>query len=671
MTSFKLIFKNMQKNLRDYLIYFLTLMLAVSLVYAFNSISDQPAFSEMSLTRAVLYDQLDNLLSALSVVISVVLAFLIIYANQFILKRRKKELGIYTVLGMKKGRIARIFAGETLCIGIISLFIGLLFGIILSQGISLIALKLFAVELAQFQFVFSMKALKQTIICFAVIFFIVMIFNVWSVSKVQLIELLTASRKNEIIKKNNRVLPILVFLLSLLCISIAGFLFYKHGILPTRENKFFEIAGIALVVGTLFLFYSMSVVFIEVARSNSKFYLKGLNAFLIQQVSSKIHTNYFIMAIVCGLLTVTICAVAIGTSTAITMNELAKVSTPYDLNVISDVDEDGDSNIVDYLESCNVYMKDYAQNMEQISLYEADLTYGDLFEGQNVKLWRFDENITNIGINVITLSDFNRALAMQGKEAVVLEEGQFLMNCNYKGTYQYVLTALQTHPKLTIGGVSLQRASEVLLQETYFMTQIGNNDRGTIIVPDSVTEHLTKDVNILLVQYKEETNSDEVIQKMIPIGLDESHGYRYTERNMMYDMFYGYSSLVVFLCCYGGLVFLLICATLLALKQLTETTDNIKRYGLLQKLGAKREQINRTLLAQTAVFFAVPLIVAGVYSILFINKGIELVEGFMNLAISTNVSFTVVLFLVIYGGYFLATYLSCKRMVTEQREIRM
>ena len=212
MTSFKLIFKNMQKNLRDYLIYFLTLMLAVSLVYAFNSISDQPAFSEMSLTRAVLYDQLDNLLSALSVVISVVLAFLIIYANQFILKRRKKELGIYTVLGMKKGRIARIFAGETLCIGIISLVIGLLFGIILSQGISLIALKLFAVELAQFQFVFSMKALKQTIICFAVIFFIVMIFNVWSVSKVQLIELLTASRKNEIIKKNNRVLPILVFL---------------------------------------------------------------------------------------------------------------------------------------------------------------------------------------------------------------------------------------------------------------------------------------------------------------------------------------------------------------------------------------------------------------------------------------------------------------------------
>ena len=145
MTFFKLIIKNVHKNLRDYLIYFLTLMLAVSLFYAFNSISDQPAFLEMSMTRALLYEQLGKMISALSVVISIVLAFLIIYANQFLLKRRKKELGIYMMLGMKKGRISRIFAGETLCVGVIALGVGLIFGFILSQGASLIALKLFAI----------------------------------------------------------------------------------------------------------------------------------------------------------------------------------------------------------------------------------------------------------------------------------------------------------------------------------------------------------------------------------------------------------------------------------------------------------------------------------------------------------------------------------------------
>ena len=89
---------------------------------------------------------------------------------------------------------------------------------------------------------------------------------------------------------------------------------------------------------------------------------------------------------------------------------------------------------------------------------------------------------------------------------------------------------------------------------------------------------------------------------------------------------------------------------------------------MLQKLGAKRRQINRTLYAQTAVFFAVPLAVAGIYSILLVGKGMEIVEEFMNLHISTNVGITVVLFLIVYGSYFLATYLSCKRMVIEQDE---
>lgn len=671
MTSCKLVFKNVHKNLRDYLIYFLTLMISVSLFYAFNSISDQPAFSEMGMTRTLLYDQLGILLSALSVLIAIVLAFLIIYANQFLLKRRKKELGIYMMLGMKKGRISRIFAGETFCVGVIALAVGLILGFILSQGVSLIALKLFAIELDKYQLVFSMGAFRQTVICFALIFFLVMLFNVWSVSSVQLIDLLTASRKNERLKSENRVLPALMFLLSILCIGIAGVLFYKNGILPSRENMSFQIAGIALVVGTILLFYSFAAVFIQLMRSNKGFYLKGLNAFLVRQIGSKIRTNYFVMTVVCGLLTITICAVSIGASTALAMNKLSQAATPYDLTVFSDVSIDGDSDITDYLATCDVQMSDYAKNMEQISVYDADMTYADLFAGQDLNLWPIDEAVPQSRVSVISISDFNRALAMQGKEPVVLNDGEYLLNCNYEGTYQYVIEALRTHSELSVGGVALQRASDEVLQETYVMTSVGNNDRGTLIVPDSVVTALPKDVNALLVQYKEETNPDEVLQKMIPIGLDETHGYRYSEKNMLYDMFYGINALVTFICCYVGLIFLLICAALLALKQLTETTDNIFRYGLLQKLGAKRQQINHTLFVQTGVFFTVPLVVAGLYSILLIGKGMEIVEEFMNIHIATNVWLTVILFLIVYGSYFIATYLSCKRMVTEQKEMEV
>lgn len=670
MTSCKLIIKNVRKNIRDYLIYFLTLMISVSVFYAFNSISDQPAFSEMGMTKTLLYDQLGILLSTLTVLIAVVLAFLIIYANQFLLKRRKKELGLYMVLGMKKGRISRIFAGETFCVGVIALVTGLCLGVALSQGISLVALKLFAIELSKFRLVFSMGAFQKTVLCFAVIFLLVMTFNVWSVSSVQLIDLLTACRKNETSQNQSRLLPVLLFLVSLACILSSGVMFYRNGILPSRENRSFQAAGILIVAGTFLFFYSLSTVLVQVLRANSNVYLRGLNTFLVRQVGSKIRTNYFIMTIVCGLLTVTICAVSVGVSTALAMNELSGSATPYDLNVLSNVSMDGDSSILEYLASKDADLSGYAENMEQISIYEADFTYGSLFEGQNVELWPIDEGISDSSVSVLAVSDFNRALKMQGKEPVALTENQYLLNCNYKGTFQYVEEALESHADLVLAGIPLQRASDTVLEETYFMTSVGNNDRGTLIVPDAVVHSLTKDVNVLLVLYRPDADSDAVLQKMIPIGLDDTHGYRYAEKNMMYDMFYGLNALISFLCCYIGLIFLLICAALLALKQLTETTDNIYRYGLLQKLGAKKEQINRALLSQTAIFFAAPLAVAGIFSAVLMGKAMEIVEDFMNIHISTNLGFTVVLFLVVYGSYFLATYLSCKRMVVEHQNKR-
>ena len=671
MTSCKLIIKNVRKNIRDYLIYFLTLMISVSVFYAFNSISDQPAFSEMGMTKTLLYDQLGILLSTLTVLIAVVLAFLIIYANQFLLKRRKKELGLYMVLGMKKGRISRIFAGETFCVGVIALVTGICLGVALSQGISLVALKLFAIELSKFQLVFSVGAFQKTALCFAVIFLLVMTFNVWSVSSVQLIDLFTASRKNETSQNRSRLLSILLFFVSLACILSSGVMFYRNGILPSRENRSFQVAGILLVAGTFLFFYSLSTVLVQILRANSNVYLRGLNTFLVRQVGSKIRMNVFLMTIVCGLLTVTICAVSVGVSTALAMNELSGSATPYDLNVLSNVSVDGDSSILEYLASKDADLSGYAENMEQISIYEADFTYGSLFEGQNVELWPIDEGISDSGVSVLAVSDFNRALKMQGKEPVALTENQYLLNCNYKGTFQYVEKALESHAAFVLAGIPLQRASDTVLEETYFMTSVGNNDRGTLIVPDAVVHSLTKDVNVLLVQYRPDADSDAVLQKMIPIGLDDTHGYRYAEKNMMYDMFYGLNALVSFLCCYIGLIFLLICAALLALKQLTETTDNIYRYGLLQKLGAKKEQINRTLLSQTVIFFAAPLAVAGIFSAVLMGKAMEIVEEFMNIHISTNMVFTVVLFLVVYGGYFLATYLSCKRMVVEHQNKRM
>lgn len=224
------------------------------------------------------------------------------------------------------------------------------------------------------------------------------------------------------------------------------------------------------------------------------------------------------------------------------------------MNVLSNVSADGDSNISEYLATHDVAMRDYAENMEQISIYEADMTYSELFEGQNVELWPIDEEVSNSKVAVIPVSDFNRALTMQGKEPITLNDDQYLLNCNYTGTYQYVSAALQKHSEITIGGTTLLRASDEVLQETYFMTSVGNNDRGTLIVPDHVVAVLEK----TLMCYWCNTSRMWILMKSCkddPHWVGRNARLSVCRKDMMYEMFYGLNALVSFLCCYIGLIF--------------------------------------------------------------------------------------------------------------------
>lgn len=667
MTSIKLIFRNVRKNIQDYAIYFLTLMISVSLFYSFNSIQSQPALNNLNATKQLLSEQLGILISGLSVIVAIVLAFLILYANQFLLKRRKKELGLYLLMGMEKGKISRIFAGETLCIGVLSLICGLIFGVLLSQGLSLLSLKLFAVNLEEFQIIFSIDALKMTIKCFVIIFLVVVIFNVSTISKVKLIDLFTASRKNEEGFIPNKIWQGVIFAFAIACIGTSGWIFHKYGILPSKENSRFQIATILLITGTILFFYSGASVLLSIMRAHDGIYLKGLNAFFSRQIGSKIRTNYLSMSIVCGLLTIAICGVSVGISSAIAMNKASKAALPFDLNVVADINIAGDTDIANYLQSKGVDIGTYASKNTQISVYESDSTYGKLFEDQDVKLWSIDKDIPECNVLVISESDFNKAMEIQGKDSVELKDDEFLLNCNYEGTQEYIKTFLQKNKSLKIAGKTLRAASNNILQETWWMTSVGNNDRGTIIVSDALVDKLKKYENVLLVQYNNPGVSDEVIQKMIPIGLEsDTYGYRYSEKNMMNGMYYGSCALLVFLCCYIGVIFLLICAALLSLKQLTETADNVYRYGLLQKLGTDSEMLFSVLFKQIAVFFVIPLMVAGIYSILGIKEALVIAEGFLNIHISANVGVTLIMFVLIYGGYLMTTYFSCKHMVQEK-----
>lgn len=668
MKGYKLVLRNVRRHLQDYSIYFFTLVLAVSLFYAFGAINDQPALQDLGMTKQLLADQLEIFITLLSVVIAIVLAFLILYANAFLLKRRKKEIGMYILLGMTRGRIARIFSGETVLVSGLALMFGLGLGIALSQGLSLVALRLFAVELDRFRLVFSSDALLRTIFCFVLIDCIVMTLNSRSIAKLSIIHLLSAQRINYEINCKRSRFQYLVLLLS--CCSIAGALILvnHYGILPSREHHGLEMAAVLLACGLIGFFYSLSSLVLAVVQKRDALYLKRLNSVLSRQISSKLRSDFLTLAVVCGLLIIAASGLTVGASSALTMNAASKAALPFNLNVISDVDLIGETDIATYLEGRGVDINAIASEKAQISIYESTLTYGDLFSEQNVDLWPIDSEIPDLAVTIISLSDFNRSLSMQGKAPLHLKEGTCMMNCNYEGTRTYIEAYLRTHEHVTVNGSTLQFAADEPLAETYWMTSVGNNDRGTLIVPDDVVNGLHKDANILLVNYLPETDNDAVLQQMIPIGLEwETEGYRYTERDMLNDMYYGTGALLVFVCCYIGLVFLLVCAVLLSLKQLTEMADSVSRYTLLRKLGAPETWLSRMLLRQCAVFFLAPLILASALSAFVVNELMVVVEEFMNMHIASHIGLTAGLFLLVYGGYYLATYFCCRRLLLEEK----
>ena len=223
MMLFKLSLKNMKKSIKDYAIYFLTLVLGVAIFYMFNSLDSQEAMLQVSESTHEMITLLISMLGFVSVFVAVVLGLLIVYANNFLINRRKKEFGIYMTLGMGRRQISKIILMETIFVGIISLIGGLVIGIFVSQFMSILVAKLFEADMSEFKFVFSKGACIKTCIYFAVMYLAVMFFNAFTVSKYKLINLLNATKKNEKIKIRNPFLAILVFIIGA---SILGYAYY-------------------------------------------------------------------------------------------------------------------------------------------------------------------------------------------------------------------------------------------------------------------------------------------------------------------------------------------------------------------------------------------------------------------------------------------------------------
>ncbi|WP_415336694.1 FtsX-like permease family protein [Clostridium perfringens] len=672
---FKIALNNVRKSFKDYSIYFLTLTLGVCIFYAFNSIGDQKAFLELGKRQAEYIKVLQGLISGISVFISCVLGGLILYANNFLVKKRKKELGIYMTLGMGKNKISKILTYETALVGIISLVVGLGVGIIVSQGISAFASKLFEVSLSNYKFLLSTDAILKTVLYFGIIFILVMIFNTFVISKYKLIDMLTAAKKNEDIKIKNPILTAIIFFISLGLLGVAYKLVIKVGLNPT--DRMFLVSIVLGILGTLLLFFSLAGFVLYVLQRNKNVYLKGLNIFVLRQMNSKINTNFLSMTVICLMLFLTISTLATGLSFKNALEKGLENTTPFDASATYYIDEDSkiktaEESIRELGFKFNPEDKIVSYNEYKLEKTNLESLLNKNAEGKNIK--DIVEAMTYKGTNAISISSYNDIRALSGEKPVSLANNEVLISSNLGEVENTLKNILKNNEKIEIDGKEYKVANNALIgeekviKEAFESTGMTNNF-FTLIVPDNIVSNLKPIANKINLNFPKNSNEEERVQKLFNEyrdGVVDSSKYGFVNgytKARIYEDNNGMTNIVLFIGIYLGVIFLISSTAVLALQQLSEASDSIDRYKSLRRIGVSQKMINKSIFTQVSIYFGLPLFVALVHSVV----AIKVVNGFLTMFNRPDIGgsslVTALIMVIVYGGYFYATYTGYKSTV--------
>lgn len=657
----KLAFRNLKRSFKDYAIYFVTLVFGVCIFYTFNSIESQSIMMELSEVQASAFEQVDLIMGYASIFVAFVLAFLIIYANNYLIKRRKKEFGIYMTLGMDKGNLSRIIFFETLLVGIISLAIGLGIGVILSQGLSVLTAKMFKVNLLKFKFVFSYSAMIKTLISFGIIYILVLMFNSMSIRKIQLIDLINSSKKNENIKVRNIWISVFIFIVSLIMIGYAYYLILDNG----TATLGISVSGTSILlgaVGTFLFFFSLSGFLLKLVQSNKKLYLKDLNMFVLRQINSKINTVFLSISFICLSLFIGICMLAGGLGINSALNAEVEDLTQFDETIWNFEGID----IYEYLKERNLDIRDYSKDYVSYINYKGDLKYSDLLSSEDMKKGKDLYPIaSNSEVQIISLTKFNEVMKMLNKDPIELKDGEYALFSDIDYLMDSLNNVLESNKKIEINGNTLRPATKEVIEVVAY-NQMMKNNLCTIIVKDNIVSGLTPWTSYLNINYNEgnESNINEKINDISEEAKKKNDNLIYyaTREEIIADSS-SIGAIISYLGIYIGGVFLIVSAAVLALQQLSESTDNISRYNLLKKIGVDEGIINKSLLTQIAIYFLMPLSLALIHSIAGLEYSKRIVTLFGSINIMKNILIALAVLVIIYGGYFVATYLGAKKNI--------
>lgn len=720
----KLAWGNVRRAGRDYLVYLLTLTLGVTVFYAFNTISMQVDIA--GIDEKGLAQVMGSMLGNLTYFLAGVMAFLMVYANNFIMKRRKKEFGLYQVLGMGRGRVATIMALETVIVSVGAFVAGIVLGVGLSQLMTFFTASLFKTQIANFHFFFSVHAFNLTLACMLVMFVLTLLLNLRAVRRTKLIELMGAERRNESIKTRNPWIAIAIFVVGVVLVGVAYYRLLRDGFpLTATDSKLqeamnqFGITTAMVTVGTFALFWGLSGMLIKLLQSLRGVYWRGLNMFTVRQLAAKVNTVCFSMGVIAMLLFLAITSVTCGMSIANVMNENLERYNPVDVSqtyvyytpetldyykeyvnpseadrmVLADSTVDlypawhGKGKSADNNDETGkkVDIADVAGEHVQIDSYlsyplggsDPSVTPSEMCKTMGEKLPKAfgGSNADMTGLSVTPASQYNKLRQMMGKEPVHIGHDQYLLTCDMGGELVDMYTKYMAGGHtLTLGGHELKPAADKSDEDTAAIANsaMGSNG-GTVVVADELLSQLNLQPysSSLLVNYKQgmdTTEADEsikytVLDNLLVDGKEPGSWGTFITRSEMYAQAAQMNGLISYLAIYIGFVLVVACAAILSIQQLSNVADGSRSYRVLAQIGCDDRQIRHSVMAQQAVFFLFPLAVGLAHSFVALKVIIELVSIFGNMSIGGTVGLTCAIFLAAYGGYFLVTYLMSASMV--------
>lgn len=669
MMFYKLSISNIKKSFKDYAIYFVTLILGVCIFYIFNSMDSQTAMLEITNSQGEMIELLIQMLSYVSIFVSFVLGFLIIYASRFLIKKRNKEFGIYMTLGMSKRKISFLLLIETSLIGIISLCIGLLLGIVLSQITSIFVANMFEADLNNYSFNFSINAMKKTIIYYGIIYFIVMIFNTIIVSKNKLINLLQASKKQEKIKIKNSFVCILLFILSIVMLGLAYYM------VTSGINKLLEydvnilLLPISLgVLGTIIFFYSISGMILKILLRCPNLYFKNLNTFVFKQISSKINTMVISISVICIMLFFTLCLLSSAFTIKNFFNESINKYAPADFEIVQSFYE---REKLTNEEMLNLIIRDniLKNNTKDLIIineyYDNKMLYKESLGNYYLQVKEKYPYINyEAKVEIISETDYNKVSKLFDFEQVSLKDNEYIIVANYeKEIYDEVMNR---NSKISIFGTTLSPARNKCI-EGFIRIEGNPSNIGFFVVPDSLIDKNAEKNTLLIGNYS--TTDKEKIEymenKIVDYRKEGIPITAYTKQDVR-EASVGLSSIVTFIGLYLGIIFLISSSAILALKELSDCLDDKNKYKILRQIGADEHNINKALFKQTLIFFIMPLSLAIVHTI-FGLKFCTFILNSLGIESILDGSIMTFLFLIgIYGLYFIITYFYSKNLIREK-----